>query len=143
VVWQALHSPSPLEDLPHLDKLALKLSRKTSRLIDGRDRKDYLLLKIERLLFKLLNRSKRLCDRAAQQVRNRAQPGRDNRATGIQSELASSLARQHEHHDHQRHADSHGIPEKFPIAREYRWFHCLSLLRVRQNLLCPFLEVAC
>jgi hypothetical protein len=82
-----------LEELTHLDKLALELDGHVSGLADRGHGKHYLLLEVCGLLLVLLNGTQRLSHDAPQKAGDRVKPDLHHGAARIESKLAASLGR--------------------------------------------------
>ena len=107
-----------LEELTHLDELALELDSHVSGLSNRGHRKHHLLLEVCGLLLILLNGTQRLSDDAAQQARDRVEPDRHHGAARIESKLAAGLAREQRDHDGQTAYRDHCVPEELSKVRE-------------------------
>src|SRR5208282_6338174 len=83
-----------LEELTHLDELALELNSHVSGLSNRGHGKYHLLLEVCRLLLVLLNGTKRLSHHVAQQAGDRVEPDGHHGAARIKPKLAASLTGQ-------------------------------------------------
>src|SRR5208282_4257783 len=112
-----------LEELAHLDELALELNSHVSGLSNRGHGKYHLLLEVCRVLLVLLNGAQRLRYDTLQQARDRVKPDGHHGAARIKSKLAASLAGEQRNYDSQTAYRDHCVPEKLPETREVRSIH--------------------
>ena len=103
-----------LEELTHLDELALKLDSHVSGLSNRSHGKYHLLLEVRGLLLILLNGTKRLSNDAPQEAGDRVESDLHHGAAWIESKLAAGLTGEQGDHDGQTAYCDHCVPKDFP-----------------------------